>query len=296
MISILIPVYNYKIVDLVTNLHKQLQLSNMPFEIICLDDDSDASYSKTNRSITNLEHVIYTIADKNKGRTQTRQSLALSAKYDWLLFLDADVIPKSEQFIQTYLDYLNSDYDALFGGFAYYDKRPEVDYVLRWKYGRTREQKPSKQRNETPYKVIISANFMIRKSLFVNINSNIEQNTYGLDNIFGAQLKNEKANIFHIDNEAYHLGIETNTTYLKKKEDSAITVLNHYKANKIKEHDNDLLKLFIKLNKFGFNYIFHLIYKLFGKALKKNLTGSNPSIKLLQLYRISFMCYKDYNS
>jgi len=296
MISILIPIFNYKVVHLVKNLYEQLLMSNIDFEVICFDDGSAKNYIDFNKSLDKTEYISYIVSGQNIGRTEARQKLALKAKYNWLLFLDADVIPKSNNFIATYLKYLNNNYQVINGGIAYEDQKPESDFLLRWKYGRQQEQKNAAYRNKKPCKIITSGNFLIDKDVFLSINSKIEQNTYGLDNIFGALLKSKKVNVFHIDNEVYHLGLETNATYLKKKENSAITVLNHHKTKKISEHQNDLLHLFIKLKRFRLNFIFANTYKIFGKTIQKILLGKNPSINLLQLYRISFMCYKDLYS
>ena len=296
MISILIPVYNYSIVDLVTKLYTQLEDSSIPFELICLDDGSDENYITSNKTIETYKGCSYKRNTTNIGRTLTRQNLANMATYNWLLFLDADVIPKSEVFIQQYIAHIDKANDAVFGGFAYQKTPPKANNRLRWNYGRQQEQKLAVLRNKTPFKIIISANFLIKRNVFLEINSQIKQRTYGLDNVFGSMLKQSNVKVFHIDNEVYHLGLETNAIYLKKKEDSAIAVLSHYKTNKMYDHQNDLLNVFITSKRFGINYLFKLVYKLFGNTLKRHLIGNNPSITLLQLYRISFMCYKDLNS
>ncbi len=293
MISVLIPVYNYHIVDLVTNLHTQLELCNIPFEIICFDDHSSEVYSKKNQVVSALKHTTYTIHPINVGRIQARQHLAEQATYDWLLFLDADVLPKSQDYIQKYLNLTDANYDAIYGGFAYYDTAPEQDYRLRWTYGKTHEQVLAAKRNQKPYKVIISANFIIKKALFLALNSKIKHKGYGYDNFFGALLKMSKAKVFHIDNEVYHLGIETSETYLRKKEQAAETLLKLYKNDAIPNHQNDLLKLFIKLKRFRLTGLFSLLFKQFKPSLQNNLIGKTPSMLLLQLYRISYMCYKD---
>lgn len=295
MISVLIPIYNYNIVALVTHIHTQLQLCNVTFEIICLDDASTSNIVNENENISNLEFTKYLKSKDNIGRTNARQFLSEKATYDWLLFLDADVMPKSEQFISNYLKYIDSDFEAIYGGFAYHEKVPDSSHMLRWKYGKTHEQTLAKERNKKPYKVIISANFMIKKSVFNTINSQIEQNGYGFDNFFAALLKMKKIKVFHLDNEAYHLGIETSQVYLSKKEKAAETLLSLYKANKIENHQNDLLHLFIKLKRYKLHTVFSMFYKLFKKPLRQNLLSSNPSMKVLQLYRISYMCYKDIN-
>ena len=112
---------------------------------------------------------------------------------------------------------------------------------------------------------------------------------------FAALLKMKKTKVLHIDNEVYHLGIETSSAYLNKKEKAAETLLFLYNANKIVNHQNDLLRAYIKLKRFRLHYLFSTVYKLFKTPLQHNLLSSNPSMKLLQLYRISYMCFKDLN-
>lgn len=296
MISVLIPVYNYNVVALVTQVHTQLQLCNVPFEIICLDDASTSEVVNENERISNLEFTSYIKSKENLGRTKARQYLSDQANYEWLLFLDADVMPKTDNYIKNYLKFIDSEFEAMYGGFAYHENTPDSKYMLRWTYGKTHEQISAKVRNKKPYKVIISANFMIKKPVFKDINSQIEQKGYGFDNFFAALLKMKKIKVYHIDNEVYHLGIESSETYLNKKEKAAETLLSLHQTNKIESHENDLLHVFITLKRYKLHTIFSKVYKLFKKPLQANLLSSNPSMKLLQLYRISYMCYKDLNS
>lgn len=295
MISVLIPVYNYNINPLIKEIHKQLSISDAKFEILYLEDGSDNEYIKQNKTINTLTNTKQVISKINVGRISARQILCNEAKYSWLLFLDADVIPKKSNFISDYVNLINSEYEAIFGGFTYSSEKPDPNYMLRWTYGKNNEEVQSSERNKNPYKVIISANFFIKKIVFDQINSQIKGSAYGFDNYFATLLKSEKIKILHIDNEVYHIGIERNACYLKKKEASAKTLLTLYKSGKIQNHDNDLLGLFIKLKSYKLNYLFVLFYKLFQNILRKNILSSNPSIKLLQLYRISFMCYTDLN-
>ena len=288
MLSVLIPTYNFDVSTLVTTIHSQLTKSAIAFEIIVLEDGSKTSIN-SNR---NLSYTTVIVNQTNIGRVKTRQLLAVKAKYDWLLFLDADISPKSEQFILNYINALNTNFDAIFGGFAYYNTKPEQAYILRWKYGNTKEQVPASFRNKSPYKVIISANYLIKKEVFNSINSKIEDNKgYGFDNYFGALLQEHNVNVLHIDNEVYHLGIEKSELYLKKKEQAAITLLHFYKTEGFNNHSNDLLRLFSKLKRFRLTWISSLFYTVFRKNMQNNLLSNSPSINILQLYRISFMCY-----
>jgi glycosyltransferase involved in cell wall biosynthesis len=290
MISVLIPVYNYNVVALVKSIHKQLAATSINFEIKCLDDCSTV-YISENSTVSNLHNTTFETSTTNKGRNATRQQLAETALYDWLLFLDADVLPKSEQFIQNYLAYATSNFDAIYGGFAYYEELPKSNYTLRWKYGKIKEQVSAVIRNKTPYKVIISANFMVKKEVFLKINSKINAKGYGYDNYFGAMLKSNHINVLHIDNEVYHLGIDDSSTYLRKKELAAETLVTLSNSGFISQHDNDLLKLFEQLKYFKLHYVLNLMHHCFASRMKKNLISKKPSIPLLQLYRITYMCY-----
>nr|WP_321236293.1 glycosyltransferase [uncultured Psychroserpens sp.] len=296
MISVLIPVYNYDVIELVKTVHKQLELCGVTFEIKCLDDASGVEFQKQKHDIELLSYTSYDISKTNKGRIATRQQLAEVAAYEYLLFLDADVIPKKPTFIANYLNHINANYDVIYGGFAYKKEQPEEALRLRWTYGKNNEEMPASKRNEFPYKIVISGNFLIKKSVFIDTNSKINYEGYGFDNYFGALLKINTINVFHIDNEVYHLGIESSDTYLKKKEKAALTLIQLHNNDDIAKHDNHLLKLFITLKRYKLNYLASLFYKLWHSYMKKNLLGSNPSVKVLQAYRISFMCYKDLNS
>ena len=291
MFSILIPTYNFDVYKLVHNVHTQLNDNKINFEIIVFEDGSKEFENKI-KDLKNVE-IIYN--EENIGRVKARQFLAKKAKYDWLIFLDADVIPKRNHFILNYLNATLLDYDVVFGGFAYYQTKPGNDYLLRWKYGKEQEEVFAFKRNKTPYKIIISANYMIKKTVFNAINFQMNAKGYGYDNYDGALLKQYNTKVLHIDNEVYHLGIEKSRIYLKKKEQAAITLLKLLKEENITVHDNQLLGLYLNLKKFKSIFLLSGIYRLFSGLMKKNLTGNNPSIKILQLYRISFMCYISKN-
>jgi glycosyltransferase involved in cell wall biosynthesis len=59
MISVLVPVYNTHISELVSALHKQILTLSYPGEIIVLDDGSDIKYKLENRAVLQLSNVTY---------------------------------------------------------------------------------------------------------------------------------------------------------------------------------------------------------------------------------------------
>jgi hypothetical protein len=296
MLSVLIPTYNYNVISLVTELHRQLTKESVVFEILCLDDGSKLDVLETNRNIEAFSNTSLLVSNTTNGSLKSRVLLSEKSKYKWLLFIDADTLPKSDTYILNYLKAIDFNKNVFFGGFAYYNNPPENDYMLRWKYGRTHEQVPAKKRNKNPYKLIISSNFLIKKEAFQKLNLHIENSSYGFDNYFSAQLKQNKISIMHLDNEVYHLGIEPSSVYLKKKEQAAESLLFLSNSNLMKDHDVSLLNLFITLKKVKLNFLISKLYRMLNKTMRKNLTSSNPSIKILQLYRIGYLCSIDLNN
>jgi hypothetical protein len=295
MISILIPIYNYNVSNLLQEIHKQCTNAKIKFEIICYDDNSNLFIYENKKTIDALEHTRIIPSKKNLGRIQARQILSDHSIYDWLLFLDADVTPKSENFIEQYINKTPLGYDVIYGGFAYTFSLPKRESILRWKYGKRFEEVDAKKRNLKPYQVIISANFFIRKVIFIEINSKINRKSYGLDNYFAALLKQNKIKVLHINNEVLHFGLENSQTYLNKVEECIITLLWLYNDKKMMKHNNKLLSVFIKVKRFKLNYLMSFLYAIFNSSMKKNLLSSNPNLFLLQLYKILYISHIDLN-
>lgn len=295
MLSILIPTYNYDITHLVYELHKQTTKAEIDFEIICFNDDSKTFSDKNELTINSLPNCKIINSKKNLGRIHARQKLSDAAIYNWLLFLDADVMPKYDSFIQNYINTTKTSYEVIYGGFAYTLKKPNHNSILRWKYGKNFEEVDATKRNLKPYQIIISANFLIKKIVFNQINSKINRKSYGLDNYFAALLKQNNIRVLHINNEVYHFGLEKSSVYLNKVEECIITLLWLLKEEKMVDHNNKLLSVFINVKKFKLNYLMNFFYHIFNLKIKKNLLSDKPNILLLQLYKLLYICHKELN-
>jgi len=287
MISVLIPTYNYNVKELIESLHNELINQNIAFEIIIYEDGS-TSFINSNIDYSHTKHIIN---KENIGRINARKELANLAQYDWLLFLDADVLLKQKHFISNYFEALTKPYDVIFGGIAYHDTKPKKNMLLRWKYGRQNEEVSAINRNKKPYKVITSGNYIIKASVFNSINKTLSSVNYGYDNYFSTLLSEEKRAVLHIDNQVYHVGIEKSEVFINKTEQAIKTLLELDKSKHINNSQNSLLNLFSKLKVYKLTGVFNTFYRLFGNTIKRSLLGNNPSITLLQLYKISYMCH-----
>ncbi len=293
MLSVLIPCFNYNIVALVKELHLQLVDTNIAFEILCLEDGSNKEHIASNAEINDLEYTKQFISTANKGRITTRLELANNSKYNWLLFLDADVMPRKETFVSEYLDSLSNEYDAVYGGFYYKEQPTNINARLRWKFGLKKEQVEAKVRNKKPCKVVISGNFLIKKDVFIQLNNSINSKGYGYDNFFGARMKHFGTKILHIDNEVFHLGIEDNDTYIGKVRQAVQTLNKLYQENQTLKTQNDLLESFKFLKRFKINFLFAKLYSKFYASFESNLKSKNPSLWLLQCYKLSYLSHLD---
>lgn len=285
MLSVLIPTYNYNIQELVKLLSYQLSNVDFDYEILVLDDCSTKQDLITsNQNITNLPNCFFYRNDNNLGRTATRQKLAKLAKFDYLLFMDADVLPKNNDFIKN-IDIKKQTNDVVFGGVSYSGKKPEPDQMLRWKYGSARETKSVQERNLKPYLSIISQCFLIKKALFVEVNGFLH-NQYGLDVLFSQKLENKKATIQHIDNPIIHFGLETNKAFIEKTIKGLKTLFKLEQSGDIPNNYRPIQKARLLLRRYKLSYMFTKLIGLFEQMILKNLNGHNPSLFIFDVYRL----------
>ncbi|MEO8934166.1 MAG: glycosyltransferase, partial [Xanthomarina sp.] len=140
MLSILIPTYHYNAYPLAKELEKQALQADIVFELICVDDGSFSELNTENQKINSLTNCLFIEAKKNIGRTATRKFLAEQAQYNWLLFLDADVLPKNQDFLSKYLSQITPDSEVVLGGFAYKESSYSKNKSLRYNFGKKREE------------------------------------------------------------------------------------------------------------------------------------------------------------
>lgn len=287
MLSVLIPIYNFNVYELVSKLHSLLTEQAMPFEIICIDDASTVTFAE-NENLTALNHVILEKSPINLGRSACRNLLAKKAKYEYLLFIDSDMRVASDDFIQKYIDLMPS-YDLVYGGLLYEELVPNKAKILRWKYGKQREAIDSELRNKDLYFSIKTCNLLIKKQVFESIKFNENISQYGHeDTLFSIELSRKKVKAIHIYNPLYHLGIEDSESYLNKVA-IACKSLVYIATHNLTENEKNQFRLIYfhtKLKKMGLMWFIKKTYELFETRIKSNLFSENPSLLLLDFYKI----------
>jgi len=294
MLSILIPVYNFNIVALVNELHRQSEAASIEFEIVVLDDCSSELLRDQNKDVSNLPNVVFRELDKNIGRARIRNRLADMAKYSTLLFMDCDSEIPDKMYINRYLPYFGHEV-VVCGGREYKPEQPEEpEYFLRWLYGLKREQIEAEVRNASPYRSFMTNNFLISKSILKLIQFDESLVKYGHeDTLFGLELKKHKIPVLHIQNPLIHIGLEATSEFLQKTGESIENLVILIKTGKLdREYYKDvrILRTYYFLKKYSLTGIVNRIFNWFSNAVYRNMSGSNPSLLLFDIYRLTMFC------
>jgi glycosyltransferase involved in cell wall biosynthesis len=290
MLSILIPTYNYSVVALVTELHRQSLSARVDFEIIVMED-GETPLTHDNFPITHLQCCKQIVLPQNIGRSAIRNRLADHSKYEYLLFLDCDSAIPNPDFIIKYLTMCKAD-AVLLGGRIYQNDDPNFSLVT--KYGKMRERNDVKTTAaRESYPMFTTPNFLIKKSIFNQVRFDESIVGYGHeDTVFGIKLHQLKFNFIFIDNPVVHVGIEDNRTYIRKTENAITNLFSLYKSGnyKLLENESKLLGYYLIIQKCHLVALFSTLFWLFKAIFKQLLCSANPSLFLFDIYKLLFIC------
>jgi glycosyltransferase involved in cell wall biosynthesis len=296
-LSILIPLYNWDVGPLLTCLSSQcLHLSEgQRVEIIVMDDGSTEKF--TNGAVADqLPLVRYEESGVNKGRAEIRNALLRQAKGEYVLFLDADMLPDRDDFLQTYLEHGRKGSEIVCGGISYRQnekENPEYSFYL-YKSRKTEALSPS-VRGVIPWRYLFTSNIMVRRDIMESVRFDPLFTGYGFEDIeWGIRLGNSFT-ITHIDNTCSHMGVMSKQQVFCKMRDSVqnYALLLSLHPLKIGSTGAAGLACFLKYFPDGFlalgdhllsrlfasmpwNWLLFLIFQcnkavLLAKVLKKNL-------------------------
>lgn len=287
-LSILIPTYNYICIPLIRALYNQTEKVNFPVEIIVMDDASTDLQTKTaNREINQWDNCRYIENNTNQGRAVTRNQLATVARGQLLLFMDCDAGVTTDEFLDNYVNAWKEN-SVVCGGLLYERPLKNPRYSLRYHYGIQIEEKSASKRQVAPYDSFTTFSFLIGRELFMQIKFNESFKSYGHeDTVFGYELQKSGTTIIHIDNPLYHLGLETNETFLRKTESS---VSNLFYSDRELTQNTRLLKAYRKVYRLGLRKPISFCFKIIRPFLLRNLLSDRPNLTFFSLYKLGYIC------
>lgn len=285
MLSVLIPVYNWDVRALVSDLLAQARGLGIPFEIRLLDDASEEKWRAQNRIIAQWEGVYYAELTENTGRSAIRNRLGRMARYPWLLFIDCDSGMARTDYLQTYLSQMAPGW-VLCGGTQYADSPPrDPVLLLRWRYGRAREQRSAARRSRNPWAHFATHHFVVPRDIFLQYPFDERLRGYGHeDTLFGRVLEQQGISIRHLDNPLLHLGLEPAPIFLEKTRQSVCNLI--YLAQQGVQPRTRLGDIAFYIQRSGLAPLFSNLYRLFKPTLQKILSGNNPSLWALDCFKL----------
>ena len=165
-LSVLVPFYRDNPSELISALSA---MAGQSVEILVYDDGTeDIELSRhVSAAIKSCAcpATLFTAAE-NKGRAFGRNYLFESAKSDWVLFLDADMLPMSEAFLDNYITLIKTNSaDVIFGGFKVREEKGEPSRELHRLMSITSDCAPASERQLLGPKNVASSNLCVRKSV-----------------------------------------------------------------------------------------------------------------------------------
>ena len=280
-LSILIPTYNDVCTVLVKSLQQQAEALGLEdYEIVVADDGStDDSVLAQNRHINQLPHCRLIERSENCGRAAIRNFLAQQARYEWLLFIDSDMVVCRQDFLRRYIE---TSADVVDGGVKIGNC---VAGNLRSLYEKAAESAHTpEQRQQYPYQDFHTANFLVRRDIMLQHPFDLRFRYYGYEDVlFGKVLQQNGIDILHIDNPLSFEIYESNDAFVSKTEEGLRTLYRFQDElqgySRILAHSRQLA---------AFTPIIRLWHRLFGSFERRNLTGQHPSLTIFSLYRLGY--------
>ncbi|MGE5355920.1 MAG: glycosyltransferase family 2 protein [Deltaproteobacteria bacterium] len=284
MLSILIPIYNINCAGLVEDLILQCKEISIEFEVICIDDHSKDQIIRKNEILNTIPNIRYHKLTENIGRARIRNLLAEKAKYEYLLFLDADSGIIRNDFISKYIEYAKN-MKVIYGGTRYSFTVPgSKNKMLHWKYASKYEALEVAERNAKPYLAFMSNNFLIDRKIFNSILFDNMHSGYGYeDTLFAEELKKIGVVIYHIDNPVEHTGLSDSDSFLVKTNEAMKNLARLYLLGKMPE--TVLINFYRYLKKNNIDQILSFMIRLFLPIINYNLKSGFPILVFFQLYK-----------
>ena len=285
-LSILIPTYNQSCIALVQRLLEEIHQLSISVEIRIADDLSRPEIQSINQVMATWPHCHYHSTTENVGPARIRNRLAAEATGAYLLFLDADTLPVSPHFIQSYWEE-RLPQGVVCGGFCYQRQKPASQCVWRYQYGIQVEEKKAAERQLQPYARFIGMSFLIDRTSFQQVCFD-ETLHFGYEDAhFGLRLQQQGISIRHIDNPVYHLNMASSTDYLGKIRRSIQNVARH--REKLTSCVR-LLQWHAQIRQWhGEACVAHL-FRLIRPLLERQLTSAHPWLPLFAAYKLGYLC------
>lgn len=218
-LSICVPIYRYDVTKLMDAL--AACASSSLAELVFYDDGSGDPelLEKLEAHAGRVPAAIRVVsAAANRGRSSARNAAVRHARADWLLLLDADMVPDDVQFIEAYLDAIDATWEPaiIVGGYSLKAAPKARKFALhRWQ-AEASECLPASRRNQAPGRYIFSSNVLVHRLVLDACPFDQGFAAWGWEDTDWGLRAQQWFPIRHIDNAATHMGLDTDKALIAK--------------------------------------------------------------------------------
>lgn len=218
-LSICVPVYRYDVTKLLDAL--AACKSSSLAEIVLYDDGSGDHelLAKLEVHAGRVPAAVRIVsAAANRGRAVARNAAFKHARSEWLLMLDADMMPDSESFIERYLDAIETTWEpaVVVGGYSLMTAPKDKRFALhRWQ-AEASECLPAAVRSAAPGRYVFSSNVLVHRLVLDACPFDQRFAAWGWEDTDWGLRAQQWFPVRHIDNTATHMGLDTDKALIAK--------------------------------------------------------------------------------
>jgi glycosyltransferase involved in cell wall biosynthesis len=218
-ISICVPAYRHDVSELIAAL---AACEDAGLAEIIVHDDGTADHEMLARMQYEASRqriaVRLIAADANRGRASARNGAIAHARADWVLLLDADMLPDQEDFLTRYLDAMDASSvpAVIVGGYSLRHTRKDASKALhRWQ-AEASECLGAERRQEAPGRYVFSSNVLAHRTILDMIPFDESFSGWGWEDTDWGIRATKYFPVRHINNTATHLGLDADAALMSK--------------------------------------------------------------------------------
>jgi glycosyltransferase involved in cell wall biosynthesis len=215
-LSVLTPFYKHDPSDLL----RRLAPAPRDVEFVLLDDGS-ASAELVSNVVMAAEalnaSVRIVIWQRNRGRAAGRNRLIEEARGEYVLFLDADLIPDEADFLHRWLAVIRNERPlAAFGGLSLSHAEQTPDTALHFNLFARSDCQPARMRARAAAQSTAASNLLVRRDFLLATPFDDAFTGWGFEDTDWALTAARHTRIHHFDNPVTHTGLDAIPTLLRK--------------------------------------------------------------------------------
>ena len=213
-LSVLIPFFRHDPTPLLE------RLAGAGAELVLLDDGSGQA-DLTARVVAAAERgalpAKLIVWGANGGRAAARNRLIAEAQGEYVLFLDADMIPDQPDFLARWLDLIQRRRPFIaFGGLSLRQTTPSRETALHHFVFAHSDCRTAWAREQAPARFVATSNLLVRRDVLKDAPFDDNFSGWGWEDVEWALRAGQSAPILHVDIPATHAGLDSVETLLRK--------------------------------------------------------------------------------